>query len=689
MKEIRNKSFFRMQPAIIVLLAGVSNVFAHSSSEYKIREVAGGLAEPVGIARTRDGDVYIAEKGAGRIVKIQNGSPVPVIDTGFTVSRRTLPNWALSSRRNEEYWLKASLQEPGSISISSNGTLYVCEDVPGGRVLEFVPDESGNYTTANVLAIPWLEMEFHWRTVYAAQDGRLFLAGGVPGAQGLHFGTVVYRELDGNWWVVDYGPFMDFSSVYLSRMEDIILVCDRNKGNLVWWDSERHLPIGMVQQAWNEDAPAVSCGLTGDGAFVVAKDSFGGELGRLMRIDPVSGNVRAIAQDFQQFGEIETVFKDGTLYVTDSKAGKLLELTPLEDLINRDYLIQRSLDGYEMGEGFTPRVAPTFLKNFFSKVGVETLEQDSFGTEGKDVVSDRVAMSLSLREFSSKMPLVAGKIRTGGALGDVSSDPLDNIVFVVFFPGHAVKNDHYASPSFCYFSATRQSGKVEATRKLFSGLLSRERNEEGDWVQQSDEASISIPIATCSLEKDDNGMAVKLAFLGLGIYDDYYLHLTSGIKNKGEIIVERRDGGKELYEAVFTDIAKTGKESKDFVVAGFDPLQKSNVGWLNIGKWPVGSVMSTADGEPHKFSGITEETSALIERKEFEWRQERASKEKELDYTDLSTWGPTGDSAPLPEEVEEPDESAQNIQEGSGEDVQEPSVSGELTSPAESGQVEQ
>ncbi|MBU0678955.1 MAG: hypothetical protein KJ626_12660 [Verrucomicrobia bacterium] len=593
--------------------------------DYENKILAKGLSRPDGIAiHPQSGDVYVVEKGAGRVSLVKDGRATPVIGQGWTVANESIPGWAVSRDIPREKWREGKLNEPGAVAVASNGTIYVAEDIPNGRILEFAPGEGGKYVEAKALPIPWLDRPFTWRDIKVTAEGRLLVTGGVDEFEGLHFGTVAMRELDGNWWIVDYGPFVNFAATALSRNEDVILVCDRNKGALAWWDAVRHLPIGDAKQTVDAGSYAAGAALTPDGAFAIGQQSTEGKKNaKVLRVDPLTGQISTLVDSLQSIGSVAGGSRAKSVYVTDTIAGELIESTPAEGLASAPYLIKRSLDGYEMGEGFTPRVAPGFLRNFFSKVGVAD-QTGGGGRKGEDAVSVRTTMAFSLREFASKIPLVAGQIDAGASLkvSEDITDPIKSIAFVIFFPGKALSGGDMATPSLAYFTAERQSGAKEQTRELFKGFRTVARDKDGDWKSRSSEASLSIPISTCGIEKSEDGMLLNLAFLGLGIYDDYYLRLETGMDNKGEIIVAGKNGGEERYAAVFTRLTETGEQDKNLVVAGFDPAIKGNIGWLNIGKWPVGESMSTSMEQIHGFSSGNAEMEELIKQKDLEWRVE-------------------------------------------------------------------
>ena len=92
-----------------------------------VRVLAEGLKEPYGVAiHPATSNIFVSERGSGRIVMLKNGQAESALASGWTVSN-VLPRWAISERIPFTAWMAPVLQKPGPISISSNGTLLVSE----------------------------------------------------------------------------------------------------------------------------------------------------------------------------------------------------------------------------------------------------------------------------------------------------------------------------------------------------------------------------------------------------------------------------------------------------------------------------------------------------------------------------------------------------------------------------------
>lgn len=621
---------FQRRPAcavrcVLPLLAALTCVArgeapAGVRGDFKVEVLARGLQEPNGLAvHPQSGEVYVAEKAAGRVSVLRNGAATPVIESGWTLPEG-VPNWAVNPHMPREKWLQTSLQKPGAIALATNGHLFVAEEAVRGRLLEFIPDAAGKFTTARVLPIPWLDRGYAWDDVKVDIEGRIFIVGAdAEVATGPKFGTVLMRDVNEDWWVIDYGPFIHYSSIYLSQFEDILVVAERGEGGLTWWDLYRRLPIGTAGSV-TPGAELETVGLLPDGAFALGVQATAkGNDARIVRLDPLSGEMKNLAEGFASLGAIVLQAERGTLLATDPKSGLVVECTPPVKISATEYLLQRSQQGYESAQGFTPRTTPAFLRNFFSRAMADMAAQQQGSRDGKD--KGAAAIQFSLRDFASKIPLVAGRIKTSASDLAEEKDPVEGIDFVLLFPGRVVLSGGAATPSMSFVSIRHKSGKVDQTRLLFDKLLINRKGVKGDWVRQEDNAALYVPIVSCGLQKDEagQGMSVNLVFLGLGIYDDYYLNLWSGKENRGSLVVETKEGQRRNYQTAFTEVVRD-KEVKNLVVAGFDPMEKASIGWLNIGRWPVGVAVSTGDIELNRFSGVSEEVAQMLERKEAELR---------------------------------------------------------------------
>lgn len=638
-------------PAIcaVVLLGGAGA----RAQTFSVRVLAEGLREPVGVAihpATRE--VYVAEKGTGRILVLKNGRPEPALAPGWTVST-DLPRWAISPQVPFEQWMSTTLRQPGPISISTNGTLFVAEQVPNGRILEFAPNEQGLFAVAKGVPVPWLDQEFQWRDLFATRDGRLYIAGADEvGSEFMKFGSALMREPDGIWWVIDFGPFADFGTFAISERQDVMLLGDRTKGNLSWWEVDRHIMLGGSPEAAGR-AQLENLAVYPDGTFILGLQEAPGKAA-LVRMDPYTGQQATLMDELTSIGDIEIDRIGGRYLVTDPAAGRLLECTPNPPLrFNESTMRQivRSVDGM-LG---MPSEAPAFLNNFFEQL------QDA----ARDILPDDAthAVSFNLSDIAGKMPIVAGRVRATIEVEGAEEDPIEQVEFFLLFPSKVVMTDVAVSPSMSFFSARRKSGKIEQTKPVFEGDVGVYRLS-GTNISRVATApgGVHVPIVVCGIDQSDEGINVNLSFLGAGIYGDYYLTLFQGPREqKAKLVVKSESSvsGSITYDASFMEDATiegmdgsiTKEELSNLLISGFDGGGGANrsVGWLKLGQFPAAMTIAFGDStEDTKMTGAAADMKEIVEKKRVEMSLEAAEDIGEMAPRETVPESPAGGEVVAP-----------------------------------------
>ncbi|MEM7396171.1 MAG: hypothetical protein AAF492_27875, partial [Verrucomicrobiota bacterium] len=310
---------------LISCLIGASSAHAaspagHITGKCEASILASGFQGPDGLAiHPLTGDLYVAEKDAGRISVITaSGQKQTAIETGWNV-HEVIEAWAITKTRTRDFILSPKLEQPGPITFTKEGHLLVAEQRPWGRILEFIPNADGKYDVAKFIPIPWLDKRMAWDDIAVSKDGRLFVVGYDPKGEGLlHYGSVLMRDLEMNWWVIDYGPFSKFSSLTLSRDEEIAVVCERSKGEIISWDTVRQLPMGTAQSTVFGAEVENNC-LLRDGAFIIArvpKEENAGKKSTLVRIDSQTQQAVDVATGFDKIGSVILNEKSGHLYTS-------------------------------------------------------------------------------------------------------------------------------------------------------------------------------------------------------------------------------------------------------------------------------------------------------------------------------------------------------------------------------------
>ncbi|NLB58964.1 MAG: hypothetical protein GX805_10955 [Gammaproteobacteria bacterium] len=594
-----------------------------------VRPLAEGLQRPHGVAiHPQTGDIYVSERGSGRIVVLRNGRPEPALAPGWTVSE-DLPRWAISDSMPLSAWMSPALNQPGPIAFSTNGTLFVAEQTPQGRILEFRPDVQGLYTQAIAVPVPWLDQEFQWRDLQVDALNRLFIAGADEvGSDFMKFGSALVREANGDWWEIDFGPFANFGPFALSAREDVMVLGDRNRGKLSWWEVHRHIMLGGVPDSTGR-AELQALALYPDGAFIIGQLDAPGQA-VLKRLDPFNFQQTTLATGFRSIGDIAMDRPNVRYYVTDPEAGKVLECTlPASVRFNEVAMRQivRAVDGMM---GMTEE-APAFLGNFFEQL--QSAAQDLLPEDSTHTIQ------FNLSDIAGKMPIVAGRIRAAVEVAGAEEDPIEQVEFFLLFPSKVVMTDVAVSPSMSFFSARRKSGKVEQTKPLFQGDVGVYRLS-GTNVSRvaSAPGGLHIPIVVCGLDEADGGIYVNLSFLGAGIYGDYYLTLFQGPREQTAKLVVKSptsESGNITYEASFMDEATiegmdgsvTREQVSNLLVAGFGAGGGVNrsVGWLRLGQFPAAMTVSFGDVGDTTLTGAASGMRDIVEQKRVEMSLDAAS----------------------------------------------------------------
>lgn len=617
-----------------------------------VRVLAEGLKEPYGVAiHPATSNIFVSEQGSGRIVMLKNGQAESALASGWTVSN-VLPRWAISERIPFNAWMSPALQKPGPISISSNGTLVVSEQVPNGRILEFYPNERGEFTAARGVPVPWLDQEFQWRDIYADRIGRLYVVGADEvGSDFMKFGSALVREPDGNWWVIDFGPFADFGTFVISDRQDVMVLGDRNKGTLAWWETDRHIMLGGTPEATGREGLS-SLSIYPDGSFVLGVQVAPGKA-VLKRMDPFTGQQTVLAEGFQSIGDIEMDRKGGRFLVTDPVAGRVLECTPNPPTRFWNEAAMRQIVRSVEGMMGMPTEAPAFLNNFFERLQ----------SAAADLMPDDSTHSLSfkLSDIAGKMPIVAGRVRAAVEVEGAEEDPIEQLEFFLLFPSKVVMTETAVSPSLSFFSARRKSGKVEQTKPVFQGDVGVYRLS-GTNISKVAAApgGLHVPVVVCGMEQSDGGIFVNLSFLGSGIYGDYYLTLFQGPREqKAKLVVksEASVSGTVTYDATFMDEATIegmeGQKEKlsNLLISGFGGGGNVNrsVGWLRLGQFPAQMTVAFGDAEQTQMTGAASSMKDIVEKRRLEMSLETATDIEQIAPENPEAEGDAPDETAVPE----------------------------------------
>ena len=603
-----------------------------------VRAIASGLKEPTGVAlHPGTGDIYVTESGTGRVLRIPagGGSPTPVLADEWVVSR-DIPRWAVTEQVSQTMWEEPVLDRPGAIAVASNGTIYVAEQKANGRILSFPPDENGQYTVAWGEPVPWLEQEFQWRALQIDSGGRLYVAGTDEiGNEFMKFGSALMREPEGEWWVLDHGPFAQFNTFAISDKEDFMLLGDQRHGSLSWWGLNTHIMLGGSPSTTDRDHELKALAMYPDGHALLGIQSRTGRGAALRKMDLHTQQQTDVATGFQSIGGIAMDRKNGRYIVTDPAAGtvNVVEFTPPMEF-NEAVLRQIVRSGAGAAGLGSAAEAPAFLNTF-----IERLQ-----TAAADLTDDASthAIDFNVSDLAGKIPIVAGRVQSVIEVTDVEEDPIETIEFFLLFPSRVVITDNSVSPSVSFVSIKRKSGKLETTRPVFEGMVSAHR-VSGTKISRigTAEGGIQIPIVTCGLDEEGNTIRVHLSFMGCGVYPDCFLDLFQAPNEQSARISVPSPAtptGLFTYEASFMeemDIEGLGgtkhkEEISNLLVAGFKGGGAGNrsVGWLRIGHFPASMMIGYGDTTA-TVTGAQESIRELMDQKRIEIGMEASETDSE------------------------------------------------------------
>ncbi|MEM7391851.1 MAG: hypothetical protein AAF492_05835 [Verrucomicrobiota bacterium] len=618
----------------LTALTSMADTAHHITGKCKASTVINGLNRPDGLAlHPATGDLYVSEKGSGRIRVIRpDGRTETVIGPNGWQVHEAIESWAITPSRPRSFILDPQLVEPGSIAFSPQGHLFVVEDRADGRLLEFFPDNEGRYTLAAYRPVPWLDKAFAWEDMKIDRDGRIFLVGYDAGAKGLlQFGSVLMKDVDQDWWVMDYGPMSRFSAVTLTRDDAIAVVCERHTGEIVTWDIARQAPMDTAHRTVSKGDVESNC-LLRDGSYVIAATGDGDTAGsRLLKIDGSTQQATLIAGGLEHVGSVILHPKSGDLFVSDVAAGAVYRIKPNPELTGTAYRLVPPRSAFGTSKTLNSRMLPVILKGLLSSRGAErTDESDVHGEKGEtnpDAPPD--GSTINLKDFMSRFPMIAGKVRTMQIENDPFKDPVVELEFVLFFPANVVKSSDSATPSLSFFAARRRSGKEERSQ-MFSDNFMSSLKVGDDWILQSDKSEIYLPLTSCGIGEDEDGIDVSITFLGLSVLDDYFLNINVGRENGGMLIVEDKFGkDKATYPLTITDKKVAGENpDPNLMITGFDQATKSqDLSWLNIGQWPVGQAISLNGSDVTEFHAVDPEITEVLINKQVERQIKEADQE--------------------------------------------------------------
>ncbi len=548
------------------------------------------LAEPAGLATDPvSGHLYVAEQGNDRISMIIDRRAIPVFSSGFEVDEE-IPLWAIGEHRPMDAWLHNRIHRPNGIAFDRDGGLYVAESAAGGRLLRFEPIHDG-LLLAGVVPTPWEDHAYGYAGVSVDSKGRIYVSSRkADGPSILSFGRIMMRDETNQWWLVDYGPFAEFSNVAVSHDDRTLVYGEYRTADLCWYDTERQMLFGAMDRARG----LRHVELLRDGTTLAAIQRRD-QTWSVVEIDPTENRMWEWVGGLSRIGGIHAHPHKREIFISLADEGRVLRLRRIgetrEDGVNK---LTKMLETFELQHALPPRVWPRFFREFMEELdvvrpvdppGVETDRPKRAGGAGT---------AMTIGEFTSSIPLVAARVKAKLiSPPEWEPDPIEEVSFVIFYPNIDVVADRRVAPSVSLFRARHRSGRVSRTR-----FLPNQANQPPDDLAEWDnmpEILVSFPSGYHARRtgQSEDGL-LRVYFLGMGLGADYWIDIYRRNRGRSILTVERPDGRKLEYELeAYEERVQAGGET--VLVAGLEPVQ---YGWHKLGKTPIRWNLILDDGDP-------------------------------------------------------------------------------------------
>ena len=482
----------------------------------QITALAKELRSPDGIARDKEtGDLYVVEEDAAAIVRIESdGTKKLLFDS-------TTPLYEKLGGTTREV---TGLRSPEGLALDGKGTLYVVEDVPGGRLIAFSlkGKTTGSRARGEVVPLPIPQHQFAWESIDVGPAGDLLLAGSTmesmtdeTGQGALFRGAIVYRDAAGQWWMPMNHAMASYSAVcFAADGQSAFFACEFS-GDVGCLDL-RTQTLRTFRSQHRFRSPEGLCALP-SGSVVVAEES-----GRIYWLDPVSDKVQLL---HDQKGAVESVAWDETghrMLLTADQQGELLVLEQRGRIDLLSAVGAKGLIAYEersIPVEMIPDKCPKYLAKVLKLGGYDPLAEN-----GK----------LGFRDFARRYCLIAIDAEAELMAMDGSvEDPIVSIQFVVVAPYLIGIQDGELIWSSSGFTAIKKSGQKVKTelvqRQIIQGDLMESR------YMPVGGQTIALPMPFSARINVDGTTSVN--FMGMGAMPDFYLVLNTVETSESVMIV--------------------------------------------------------------------------------------------------------------------------------------------------------
>ncbi len=539
-----------------------------------------GLEGPAGLAiEPASGLLHVAERKGNRISVIHDRTAFQALESAFEISS-VLPPWALTGERSLEEWTETTLRNPTGVDFDRHGRLWIAEGGQKGRLLRFEPIEE-EFAFAQVIVSPWIEDDLGYTSVQVDHRGRMFATmQRVDPHSVLSFGRVLMRDTDGEWFLVDYGPFAEFSNVALSPDRQTLLFAEHRTADVTWYDIDRQMLFGAMERVSGVRHVTV----LSDGSMLASLHRED-DTWSVIEIDPDYGRIWEWAGGLSEIGGLAAHPDNGDLYVSLSEEGKVMRLYRMEerprDTRETDKMASL-LESFEMEHTLPPKEWPKFFRDFIERLDMVQAVDRIVSTQ-TPLARSPSSVPMSIEEFTHAIPVVAAKVKaTLLSSPEVEPDPITELSFVIFFPNRSIHTRQSVAPSISLFHAEHESGRIARTRFL-PNQDGSPLSEDLDWDNMP-EVLVSFPSGYHAQRTglSEEGL-LRTYFLGMGLGSDYWIDIHRMERNRSILVVEKPNGTKvEYFLEPYPERPEAGGES--ILVAGLTDIER---GWKHIGNTPV------------------------------------------------------------------------------------------------------
>lgn len=518
--------------------------------EFVIETIAQELVSPDGIdIHPQSGLIYVSEEDAWAITRLTPSGAERVIDRDTPIyCTLDYPH----SRRD-------AMRFPEAIKFVPNGDLYVAEDIPGGRLLKFVANETGQYEYGVEIPFPGHWENFAWEGLDISATGELLLAGSDlehvarHDSIGAFAGVILYRDEEGVWWVPQQRFFASYSSVaFAPSGRQAIYTCEAT-GEIGWLDLNSQ--FGLSGHSHVTARSPEGAAILPDGTLMIAE-----EVGSLLHLDPATDQYRRVVTGL---ADIESVLWDDTnqrLLVTEDGTGSVLSFSPNYPFTAGADRLSYATYYPAFAEQTIPEECPDYLARILSLGGMRF--------SGNRPSADK------FRNFLQRVPLVAADLAAMPIHKNLNTDdPVERVQFIVFEPNRMMRPGTTDTPhSFALFAVQLESGELITTSVL--PVVAGTATAPTTRFTRHGIMPLAVPMPA-AVSVSGVGIAA-VQFAGMGKTPDFSLVLNPRNPTDSYMVVFHHDGQRDHYHLK----SATDQGSRDWVIS-YRPLEQDL--WIRLG----------------------------------------------------------------------------------------------------------